>query len=404
MMNFMMPRSVRYGADSLEALRELNGTTAAICLGGGSMKRFGFVDTVRRYLKDAGISSYLIEGIEPDPSLETVAAGAKKMMDEGCDWIVALGGGSVIDAAKAMWILYEHPDADIAALSKTGGVPPLRAKARLCAIPSTSGSASEVTPCAVITDTKRGIKLPLAGPDLIPDIAIVDPALAQTMPPKLVAQTGMDALTHAIEAYVSLGNNEFSNALALHAAVLVSENIVDSHNGQERARALMHQASTMAGMAFANAGLGIAHSMAHKTGAVFSDLGSHIAHGAANAIYLPWVIEFNAAVPAACARYAELARAMGLNGSDDRELAKSLAQRTRELADELKLPCCLGEYGAGGVRSEQGFIPQQVFEQRLDGIAENALADACTPSNPRKLTAKDLKMLLMESYCGKAGA
>lgn len=401
MMNFMMPRSVRYGTDSLEALRELDGTTAAICLGGGSMKRFGFVDAVRRYLEDAGIGSYLIEGIEPDPSLETIAAGAKKMTDEGCDWIVALGGGSVIDAAKAMWILYEHPDADIAALSKVGGVPPLRAKARLCAIPSTSGSASEVTPCAVITDTKRGIKLPLAGPDLIPDIAIVDPALARTMPPKLVAQTGMDALTHAVEAYVSLGSNEFSSALALRAAVLVNANLVDSYNGQEQARALMHQASTMAGMAFANAGLGIAHSMAHKTGAAFSDLGSHIAHGAANAIYLPWVIEFNAAVPAARARYATLARAMGLSGSSDEELVEGLAQRTRELTDELKLPCCLGEYGVGGARSEQGFIPQRIFEERLDEIASNTLADACTPGNPRKPTAEDLKTLLMESYRGK---
>lgn len=401
MMNFMMPRSVCYGADSLETLRQLDGTTAALCLGGGSMKRFGFVDSVRHYLEDAGISSYLIEGIEPDPSLETVAAGARKMEEEGCDWIIALGGGSAIDAAKAMWILYEHPEADIAALSKTGGVPPLRSKARLCAIPSTSGSASEVTPCAVITDTRHGIKLPLAGADLIPDLAIVDPALAQTMPPKLVAQTGMDALTHAIEAYVSLGSNEFSDALALRAAVLVDANLAGSYDGQERARALMHQASTMAGMAFANAGLGIAHSMAHKTGAAFSDLGSHIAHGAANAIYLPWVIEFNAAVPTARKRYATLARAMGLNGSSDEELARSLAQRTRELTDQLKLPCCLGEYGIGGARSEQGFIPKQIFEERLDEIAGNALADACTPGNPRKPTVEDLKTLLMESYCNK---
>ena len=228
------------------------------------------------------------------------------------DWIVAMGGGSPIDAAKAMWTFYEYPETTFEDLITPFSFPELRKKAKFLAIPSTSGTATEVTAFSVITDYEKGIKYPLADFNITPDIAVVDPTLAETMPPKLTAHTGMDALTHAIEAYVSTLNGPFTDPLALKAIHMVFDYLPDSYNGDKTAREQMHYAQCLAGMAFSNALLGIVHSMAHKTGAAFST--GHIPHGCANAIYLPYVIQYNAKDTVAADRYAEIARRMGLEG------------------------------------------------------------------------------------------
>ena len=308
--------------DHLAELKNLKGKKAFVVVGGGSMKRFGFLEKVEDYLKEAGMEVELFEGVEPDPSVETVMKGAEAMRKFEPDWIVAMGGGSPIDAAKAMWIFYEYPDFTFEQAVIPFGLPELRQKAKFVAIPSTSGTATEVTAFSVITDYKAKIKYPLADFNITPDIAIVDPELAQTMPAKLVAHTGMDALTHAIEAYTASFRSNFSDPLAIKAIEMVKENLLKSFEGDEEARNLMHEAQCLAGMAFSNALLGIVHSMAHKVGAVF-----HIPHGCANAIFLPYVIQYNRTK---CEdRYADIARTLKLEGNTDAELTDSLIRNDK---------------------------------------------------------------------------
>ena len=397
-MRFTLPRDIYHGENALEALKTFKGKKAFVCVGGGSMKRFGFLDKVVQYLQEAGMEVKLFEGIESDPSVDTVMKGAKEMQDFGPDWIVAIGGGSPIDAAKAMWIKYEYPDCTFEDMCKVFGIPTLRNKAKFCAISSTSGTATEVTAFSIITDYQKGIKYPIADFEITPDVAIVDPALAQTMPKKLVAHTGMDALTHAIEAYVSTANCDYTDPLALHAIEMIRDNLVDSYNEDKQARNEMHNAQCLAGMAFSNALLGIVHSMAHKTGAVFGDLGAHIIHGAANAMYLPKVIAFNAKDETAKKRYAKIADIIGLAGNSDEEKVKALIAYVRDLNDQLNIPHCIQHYGADSYPTEQGFVPENIFLERLHDIAVNAIADACTGSNPRQPSVEEMEKLLKCCY------
>ena len=397
-MRFTLPRDIYHGENALEALKTFKGKKAFVCVGGGSMKRFGFLDRVVQYLQEAGMEVKLFEGIESDPSVDTVMKGAKEMQDFGPDWIVAIGGGSPIDAAKAMWIKYEYPDCTFEDMCKVFGIPTLRNKAKFCAISSTSGTATEVTAFSIITDYEKGIKYPIADFEITPDVAIVDPALAQTMPKKLVAHTGMDALTHAIEAYVSTANCDYTDPLALHAIEMIRDDLVDSYNEDKKARNEMHNAQCLAGMAFSNALLGIVHSMAHKTGAVFGDFGAHIIHGAANAMYLPKVIAFNAKDETAKKRYAKIADVIGLAGNSDDEKVKALITYVRGLNDKLNIPHCIKNYGADSYPTEQGFVPEQVFLERLHDIAVNAVADACTGSNPRQPSVEEMEKLLKCCY------
>lgn len=385
MLRFTLPRDLYHGKGSLEALKNLTGKKAVVVVGGGSMKRFGFLDKVCDYLKEAGMEVKLFEGVEPDPSVETVMKGAKVMTEFGPDWIVAIGGGSPIDAAKAMWAFYEYPDTTFEDLCIPFNFPTLRTKAKFCAIPSTSGTATEVTAFSVITDYAKGIKYPLADFNITPDVAIVDPALAETMPKKLVAHTGMDAMTHAIEAYVSTLHCDYTDPLALHAIKMIHEDLVKSFQGDMENRDRMHNAQCLAGMAFSNALLGIVHSMAHKTGAAFS--GGHIVHGCANAMYLPKVIKFNAKEPEAQKRYAEIARFIDLKGSTDAELTESLIQEIRDMNKQLEIPTCIKEY-------EGGIIDEKEFNDKLKKVAELAVGDACTGSNPRKITPAEMEKLL----------
>ena len=398
MARFTLPRDLYHGKGALEALKTFEGKRAMVCVGGGSMKRFGFLDRAVDYLKEAGMKVQLFEGIESDPSVETVMRGAKAMEEFQPDWIVAMGGGSPIDAAKAMWIKYEYPDITFEEMCKVFGMPKLRKKAHFCAISSTSGTATEVTAFAVITDYEKGIKYPLADFEITPDVAIVDPDLAETMPQKLVAHTGMDAMTHAIEAYVSTANCDFTDPLALYAIRMIQADLVDSYNGDMAKRDSMHNAQCLAGMAFSNALLGIVHSMAHKTGAAFADYGAHLIHGAANAMYLPKVIAFNAKDETAAKRYAVIADEMKLGGETTEEKIKLLIAYLRGMNDKLNIPQCIKNYGKDSYPTEQGFVPEDVFLERLHDIAVNAIADACTGSNPRQPSVEEMEKLLKCCY------
>lgn len=398
MQRFTNPRDIYHGKGSLEALKTLEGKRAVICVGGGSMKRFGFLQKAEDYLREAGMEVKLIEGIESDPSVETVMKGAAVMEDFKPDWIVAIGGGSPIDAAKAMWIKYEYPDISFSDMCKVFGLPKLRTKAKFCAVSSTSGTATEVTAFSIITDYEKGIKYPIADFEITPDVAIVDPELAETMPKKLVAHTGMDALTHAIEAYVSTAASEFTDAMAIHAIELIQKNLTDSYNENMEARDTMHSAQCLAGIAFSSGLLGIVHSMAHKTGAAFADYGAHIIHGAANAMYLPKVIAFNARDPRAKERYGIIADYMHLDGSTDDEKIASLIAYLRDMNDKMNIPHCIGHYGPDSYPADQGFVPEDVFLSRLSDIAANAILDACTLSNPRKPTQQEMEDLLKCCY------
>jgi alcohol dehydrogenase class IV len=395
-MRFTLPRDLYHGKGALEHLKDLTGKRAIVCVGGGSMKRFGFLDRVVAYLQEAGMEVKLFEGIEADPSVETVMRGAAVMQEFQPDWIVAMGGGSPIDAAKAMWIKYEYPETTFEDMCKVFGLPKLRTKAHFCAIPSTSGTATEVTAFAVITDYQKGIKYPLADFEITPDVAIVDPDLAETMPKKLVAHTGMDAMTHAIEAYVSTVNCDFTDPLAIHAIEMIKANLIDSYNGDMEARDKMHVAQCLAGQAFSNALLGIVHSMAHKTGAAFE--GGHIIHGAANAMYLPKVIAFNAKDETAKKRYGVIADYMHLGGSNDDEKVALLIAYLRKMNDELNIPHCIKNYGEGGEIAEQGFVSEEEFKSKLHDISVNAIADACTGSNPRQPSVEEMEKLFLCCY------
>ena len=395
-MRFTLPRDLYHGKGSLEELKNLKGTRAFVVTGGGSMKRFGFLARVENALKEAGMEVHIFEGVEPDPSVTTVMRGAEEMRQFQPDWIVAIGGGSPIDAAKAMWAFYEYPDVTFDDLIVPFNFPTLRQKAHFCAIPSTSGTATEVTAFSVITDYDKGIKYPLADFNITPDVAIVDPELAEKMPPKLTAHTGMDAMTHAIEAYVSTVHCDYTDPLALHAIQMVHNDLKKSYEGDMDARDRMHNAQCLAGMAFSNALLGIVHSMAHKTGAVFE--GGHIIHGAANAMYLPKVIQYNAKNPEAAQRYAYIARFMGLEGSDTQSLVAALVAELRHMNDELNIPQCIAHYGEGGTIAEQGFVGEEEFLSKLPEIAKNALGDACTGSNPRQPDQADMEKLLTSCY------
>ncbi|WP_321469944.1 iron-containing alcohol dehydrogenase [Halarcobacter sp.] len=384
MARFTLPRDIYHGAGSLEELKNLKGKKAILIVGGNSMKKFGFLDKAISYLKEADLEVETIEGIEPDPGVDTVMDGAKKMLEFEPDIIISMGGGSAIDAAKAMWIFYEYPDFTFKEAVIPFNLPTLRQKAIFVAIPSTSGTATEVTAFSVITDYKEKIKYPMADFNITPDIAIVDPNIAKTMPQKLVAHTGMDALTHATEAYVAALHSNFSDPLALKSLEMIKKSLVDSYNGDEKAKELMHEAQCLAGMAFSNALLGITHSMAHKVGAVFG-----IPHGCANAIFLPYVISYNRK---ACEdRYADIAKYLKLEGETSKELVDSYIDFIDELNNKLNIPHSMEEYG----------INKNEFEEHLDFISHNAVLDACTGANPRTIDDKTMKELFICTFEGK---
>lgn len=383
MKRFTIPRDLYFGENAIDYLKSVKGSKAMLVIGSERLIKDGTVPKIQELLKEANVETAIFAGVENDPSVETVMKGVNAMNDFGPDVIVGIGGGSPIDAAKAMWIFYEYPEFTFEEAAKPFNLPELRQKATFIAIPTTSGTGSEVTSFAVITDEKTGLKYPIADYNITPDVAIVDTNLVQSMTPSLVANTGMDALTHAFEAYVSTARNSITDALAMKSIEMTVENLVSSFQGSEHARKEMHLAQNLAGMAFSNAILGIVHSMAHKTGKIFN-----VPHGLANAIYLPYVIQFNAKT--AGEAYADIAKRLGLSGTTTEERVESLIQLVKNFRVAMNMPSTLKEFG----------VSEELFQANLDKVSEGAVADACTGTNPREISVAEMKRLFESVYYG----
>lgn len=406
---FKIPPKIYFEKGATQYLAKMPDITRIAIVTDPMMVKLGYVEKVEYYLRKRQNPVYIevFSDVEPDPSVETVERGRTMMERFQPDCVIALGGGSAMDAAKAMWLFYEYPDTDFAAIKqkfmdirkRIYKYPRLGKKAKFVAIPTTSGTGSEVTSFAVITDKNKGnTKYPLADYELTPDVAIIDPDYVLTLPRGLVADTGMDVLTHAIEAYVSIMANDYTDGLAMKAIQLVFENIEKSYNGDPVAREKMHNASTIAGMAFSNAFLGINHSLAHKWGAEF-----HTPHGRTNAILMPHVIRYNAQKPTKFAsfpkydhfiadqRYCEIARVLGLPARTVEEGVNSLIKAVQELNKKLNLPMTFQDAG----------IDAKEFESRVEYLADRAFEDQCTTANPRMPLVTELAGIYRNAFYGK---
>ena len=407
---FKIPEKIYFEAGSIGYLEKMPNITKAFIVTDQSMVQLGYVDKILYYLRKRRdyVHAEIFSEVEPDPSFDTIKRGVAQMRSFKPDVIIALGGGSPIDAAKGMWLFYEYPDADIEGMKlkfmdirkRTYKFPQLGKQCKMVAIPTTSGTGSEVTSFAVITDKEKNMKYPLADYELTPDVAIVDPDLVMTLPQKITADTGMDVLTHAIEAYVSNMASDYTDGLSEKAIELVYKYLpIAYEDGTNKlAREKMHNASCIAGMAFTNAFLGINHSLAHKLGADF-----HIAHGRANAIILPYVIKYNASKPSkfvsfpkyeyfiADEKYATIAKRLGLKADTVEEGVQSLISAVVELNKKLSIPLSLKEQG----------IDEKEFLANVDALADKAFSDQCTTANPRLPLVTELKQLLLDAYYGK---
>ena len=384
MVRFTIPREVYFGENALDKLASISGSKAMLVVGSERLKKDGTTARIQSLLKKAGIESDIFSGIEADPSITTVMKGVAAMNSYNPDWIIGIGGGSPIDAAKAMWIFYEHPDFTFEEAAKPFNLPELRRKARFIAIPTTSGTGTEVTSFSVITDYETGMKYPIADYNITPDIAILDTCLVADMHRPLIADTGMDALTHAIEAYTSTMANPITDGLAIKAIQMIVRDLPASYEGDVTARNSVHLAQCMAGMAFSNAILGVVHSMAHKTGRVLD-----IAHGRANAIYLTCATQYNART--APEKYAEIARYLGLEGKTDAELVTALVDCIKKLRSDLNMPSSLKEHGTD----------ETFFMSHIKEIAKEAVGDPCTGTNPRPVSEEEMTGLFEAVYYGK---
>ena len=369
-----------FGEGCLEYIKTIKAKKVSIVVGGKSMERSGMLAKVEGYFHEAGAETMVVKDVEPDPSFETVMRGANEMLEFGPDLVVGLGGGSAMDAAKAMWIFYEHPELKtMESVLPPNPFPTLRKKARMCCIPSTSGTASEVSRSIVISDNATGLKHGLGNMEMMPDIAICDPEVTVSMPAKITAETGMDALTHALEALASTRANYVSDIIATQSAIDIMETLpIAYENGTDmHAREIMLQASMVAGMAFTNVSLGIVHSMAHTLGGMF-----HVAHGLADAILLPYVIRYNSSDAKAKEVYDTFAKKVG---------AENLYEAVEALNKKLNIPSCLQEV-----------IPDEAaFVEKLDEMAALAKADGCTKTNPIIPELEGFKELFMKAYKGE---
>lgn len=407
---FKVPPKIYFEKNSVQYLQKMKDISRVFIVTDPYMVQFGYVDKLLYHLRKREnlVQVEVFSDVEPDPSLDTVVRGTEMMAKFKPDCIIALGGGSPMDAAKGMWLFYEHPDEDFFGLKqkfldirkRIYKYPSLGGNAKFVAIPTTSGTGSEVTSFAVITDKEQNVKYPLADYELTPDVAIIDPQFVMTVPPAVTADTGMDVLTHAVEAYVSNMANDYTDALAVKAVQLIFEYLPRAYrNGatDEEAREKVHNASTIAGMAFANAFLGINHSLAHKLGAEF-----HIAHGRSNAILMPHVIRYNAEKPKkftafpkyeyfkADERYAELARILGLPANTVEQGVESFIRAVVRLGKELNIPMSIE---ANGVNAKD-------FEAKVDYLADRAFEDQCTTANPKLPLVSELADIYRKAFKG----
>ena len=406
---FKVPEKIYFEAGSIQYLEKMPDISRAFIVTDPSMVELGYVDKILYYLRKRKeyVHSEIFSDVESDPSFDTIHRGVKLMQEFKPDVVIALGGGSPIDAAKGMWLFYEHPEADPEGMKlkfmdirkRTYKFPKLGIKSKMVAIPTTSGTGSEVTSFAVITDKNQNKKYPLADYELTPDVAIVDPDLVMSLPKTITADTGMDVLTHAIESYVSNMASDYTDGLAEKAVELVFKNIREAYNNgsNKEAREKMHNASTIAGMAFTNAFLGINHSLAHKIGAEF-----HLPHGRINAILLPYVIRYNSQMPTkfvsfpkyeyfiADQKYADLSRRMNFPAYTNEEGVNSLIEEIKKLNNDLNIPKSFKEAG----------IDEKEFLAKADILADRAFEDQCTTANPRLPLVSELKQILLDSYYG----
>ena len=407
---FKIPEKIYFEAGSISYLEKMPDITKAFIVTDQSMVKLGYVDKILYHLRKRNqyVHSEIFSDVEPDPSFETIKRGVAAMNSFEPDVIIALGGGSAIDAAKGMWLFYEYPDADVEGMKlkfmdirkRTYKFPKLGVKSKMVAIPTTSGTGSEVTSFAVISDKIKNMKYPLADYELTPDVAIIDPDLVMTLPKSITADTGMDVLTHAIEAYVSNMASDYTDGLSEKAIELVFNYLKEAyeHGDNREAREKMHNASCIAGMAFTNAFLGLNHSIAHKLGGEF-----HIPHGRANAIILPYVIKYNSIMPTkfvsfpkyeyfiADRKYSNLARKLGLKADTTEEGVNSLINAILELNANLNEPKSLQEAG----------IDEKEFLAKVDELADKAFSDQCTSANPRVPLVPEIKQIMLDAYYGK---
>ncbi len=407
---FKVPDKIYFERGSISYLKVMRDISRVFIVTDETMRKLGYVDKILYELRSRKnhVHCEIFSQVESDPSFDTLKKGVEMMNEFKPDCIIALGGGSAMDAAKGMWLLYEQPEVDLSALKnkfvdirkRSYKIDYLGKKAKLVAIPTTSGTGSEVTSFAVISDKKKNMKYPLADYALLPTIAIVDPDLVSTMPKSIVADTGMDVLTHAIEAYVSNMASDYTDALAIKAIEIVFEYLERSYKNldDEEAREKMHNASTIAGMAFSNAFLGLNHSIAHKIGGEY-----HVPHGRANAILLPYVIKYNGTKPTkfvsfpkyeyfkADEKYADIARRLGLKAKNTEEGVMALINKIQELMKKLDMITSFKEFG----------IDEKVYLANLDTLADRAFEDQCTTANPRLPLVEEIKQILLDSYYGK---
>lgn len=384
MARFTIPRDVYYGPGAIEELSVLKGHKKAFIVTGTTfMKDNGSLSKLQNILTEAEIEYTVFEGVESNPLISTAYKGAEEMRAFEPDVIIALGGGSPVDAAKAMWIFYENPDLRFDDVKTPYSLPKLREKAIFVAVGTTSGTGTEVTSFSVITEDETLIKYPIADFEITPDIAIVDTDIPMSMPPALIADSGMDSLTHSIEAYVATAHTDLTDCLAIKSAQMVYENLVDSYRGNETSRRAVHVGQDLAGMSFSNALLGIVHSLAHKVGVTYN-----ITHGRCNAIMLPYVIEYNAAV--AADRFADIAKALGLSGETDKQLVNALVEAIKALNAKIGIPASYKETG----------VDESLFLDTLDRLSEAACGDPCTLFNPRETPVENMKTVLTSCYYG----
>ena len=386
MWEITLPRTIILGEGALDYLEELKGRRALI-ITDKTMHSLGVLDQVAKRLEKAGLEVAVFDEVEPEPSKGTVRRAAQVAHEFGPDWIIGLGGGSCMDVAKAVFVLYERPDValeEISPLVELG----LRKKAKLLNIPTTSGTGADVTWAIVITNEAEGRKMELASREVVADITILDPALPSTMPPRLTADTAIDALTHAIEAYVSKWHNDFSDALALWAIRAVFRYLPRAYeNGQDmEARKKLHNAATMAGLAFSNSQIGLAHAMGHALGALFK-----VPHGRTVAVFLPYTIEYNAREPNATNRYAEIAEALGFGPAPPEELVTKLVEAVRGLLQRVNGPLKVADLG----------IDKRDYEARLDTLVDRAMESTGLVANPREPSRDDLARLFTYAYEGR---
>lgn len=374
---------VVFGEDALSHLDRLSNCRACLVTD-ANLVRLGFAGRIRSLLEPNGVELRIFDAVESDPSLETVQRGAQLLLEFNPQWIIALGGGSVMDAAKAMWVLYERPDVTPESINPVEEYG-LRAKAKLIAIPTTAGTGAEVTWAIVLTDTAERRKLGLGSRENIPDIAILDPELVRQLPPRLTADTGLDALTHAVEGFTNALSNDFCDGMCLQAIRLLFEYLPRCYQDGDdlEARTKVQNAATMAGLGFGNSMAALAHGMGHSLGGVF-----HVPHGRAVALFLPYTIEYCVEGDPGNTRYREIARYLGLPAADEPQAAASLSAAIRDLERQLGQPLTLAECG----------IPRADFERELDLLVQNALTDGTTVMASRVPEDADLRALFLSAY------